>query len=384
MRPNQRGFTLVEMMVALLVGAVSVVVAAKVAQVIIRQSAQGQQSTDFNTRRRLLGRQLRNDLQSAGYGSTGAIAVQPGVVPWTSLAIPVNGKDAVPAVIGTNNIGTVGVGGGTNTQTGSDAVMMVVPNARLSGTTVGFTPRGQNVINLDVGVAGQPITTCATGYVYVVDHTAPNGAGRTQLMRLASAVGNVVTTNDTLQFTLAPQSTVSCARISTYWLDATGWLHRTDFSPVPTLVPLGGGVFVDSSNVGNDLVAPGLLDLQIAYRFSSEIYVAASEPLPAEADLPAQWAFEGAAGNIDPALVPGVLANWFEVRRVRLNMLVRTLRPVDPKTYLSVKTRQPREDGVAINFDQSTRAEWTTTVETLTNLRFFDRGAPQGVSPQPF
>lgn len=72
-RRRARGFTLVEMIVAVLIGSVGVVLAAKVAQVILRQSSKGQQSTDFHTRARLVTRQFRADLRAAGVGSTGAV-----------------------------------------------------------------------------------------------------------------------------------------------------------------------------------------------------------------------------------------------------------------------------------------------------------------------
>ena len=385
---GQRGFTLVEMMVALVVGAVSVIVAAKVAQVVIRQSAQGQQATDFNARSRLLGRQLRTDLRMAGFGSTGAIAVDDSNPPWNAgIAVSINGKSAIAAVTGANRIAGGNIGG-TAILPNSDAMMVVVPNPGLAGVSVDWAAAGTSGITLGIlpsnpGV--QPLTNCATGYVYVVDHTAPNGAGRAQVATLTSVVGNGVALGDELQFTMAPGSSVMCARVSTYWVDDSGWLHRTDFGPGPNAVGVQDLVFADANQVGNDQIVPGVLDLQIAYRFSSEVYVNLGLPIPPAANMAAQWAYEGNAQNVDPMLVGGPInqQNWFEVRRVRLNALLSTIRRVDARTS-STKQRTTREDSIAVTVDRPLRVEWVTTSETLTNLRFFDHGAPSGVRPEPF
>ena len=384
-----RGFTLIEMMVALVVGAIGVVVAAKVAQVVIRQSAEGQQNTDFNARSRLLARQLRADIRAAGYGSTGAIAVDAGLPPWNTpgFTILVNGKAAMPAVRGANNLTATSING-TPVQVGSDALMIAVPNPGLSGVTTNFTPNGTNTITLGPPPTNptppvQPLSQCTSGLVYAVDHTAPNGAGRAQLLVLVGVVGDTVTTAGNLQFTLAPGSSVSCARLSTYWVDANGWLHRTDFGAGAAPFLLGGQVWVDAASVGaNDLIAPGVLDLQIAYRFSSEIYTNAALALPAPNDFEAQWAHEGRLRNVDLMLLANP-QNWFEVRRIRVNTLVRTQRQVDPRA-VTQKNLLAREDGVVTAVNRSVRVEWVTTAETLTNLRYFDYGAPQGVVSEPF
>ncbi len=389
------GFTLLEMMVALLVGALSVVVAAKVAQVVIRQSAQGKQSTDFSTRSRLLGRQLRNDLRAAGHGSTGAVAIDRGSPPWNQgggLGVVINGKAALPVVAGANNLGAMTIGT-TPVQPNSDAMMVIVPNPGLSGITAGWSQAGSVRINLDPppvipAIPGyQPLANCNSSYIYVVDHTAPNGAGRAQLMNIATLVGSSITTTDSLQFTLAPGSSVMCARLSTYWVDANGWLHRTDFGPNPAPVQIGNGLtYVDRNQVGNDLAAPGVLDLQIAYRFSSEVYNNVGQIIPPASDIWRQWAYEGRAGNLD-GLLQGPpadrLENWFEVRRVRFNALLTSVRRVDPRTS-GTKTRLGREDGGQSIVDRPLRAEWLTTVESLTNLRYFDHGAPARVRPDPY
>ena len=386
------GFTLLEMMVAVLIGGLSVVVAAKVAAVVIRQSAKGKQSTDFSGRTRLLGRQLRNDVRASGYGSTGAIAVDALRTPWSlGMTIPINGKEAIPAVAGANGLGPI-VLGGTTVLANSDAMMVVVPNSGLSGVTAAMAPEGATTWALDqppsnplVG-APQPLASCGTSFIYVVDHTAPSGAGRAQLMQLVSVVGDVVTTSDQLQFNLAAGSYVACARLSTYWVDDQGWLHRTDFGAGANPVQLGAGLaFVDANQVGNDLMMPGVLDLQIAYRFSAELHRNNGLPIPAAASLPEQWAYEGRGGNVNGLVIgsPLALEGWFETRMVRFNALLRVARLTDPRRFGQM-TKAAREDGNPTQVDRTYRAEWVTTTESLTNLRYFDHGTPAGIRPEPF
>ncbi|MEM7678659.1 MAG: hypothetical protein AAF449_21980, partial [Myxococcota bacterium] len=384
---------LVEMAIAVVVGAVSVVVAAKVAQVVIRQSTRGQQSSDFNTRSQLLTRQLRSDIQAAGSGSTGAIAVDDTVSPWNGgMAFIVNGKSCIPAMAGANNLPATAIGG-TNVQPGSDAMMMVVPNPGLAGVTAGWNREGTQTIVLDIPPgnpvpATQPLANCATNVVYAVDHTAPNGAGRAQVFAVNAFAGNTITTVGALQFTLAPGSTVMCARVSTYWVDLQGWLHRTDLQP-------GGGPFiglspvvaVDSSQVGTDMASPGLVDLQVAYRFSSEVYVRAGLAVPAPGSIPSQWAYGGDALNIDTPGRPSLtvdLANWFEVRRARVNLLLRSVRNPEASNAGGQKNLTAREDGAIATVDRLLRAEWATTSETLTSLRYFDFHASPSVDSEPF
>ena len=109
---NRRGFTLLELMIGLAIGAVTVVVASSVAQMLFRQAVSGRQQTDFNSRTRTLGRQLRADIRAAGIGSTGAVFVNPTVLPWLALGVPTTafgGYPALPVIRVSTNV----VAGGT-------------------------------------------------------------------------------------------------------------------------------------------------------------------------------------------------------------------------------------------------------------------------------
>lgn len=367
---RRAGFTLVEMMVAVLVGTVGVVLAAKVAQVIVRQSAKGRQSTDMHSRGRLVSRQLRADIRTAGVGSTGAVGVDVNVPAWLQMSFQSpSGFDAIPAVVGADGIGGVGVGGAT-TLAGSDAIQLVVPDPGSVVRTEGFAESGNTFIDLPV------LTTlnCPGPIIYVSDHTGPTGAGRTQVMFVRNVVGNRVNTWDQLKFAVAPNSDLMCARISTYWVDDQGWLHRSDLSgPNPGgLQNLGGRVFADAG--ADTPLSPGMLDLQVAYRVSAEVYGGAPPAVPE-----AFWAFD-TTGMADAFM--GTDTNWFEVRMVRFNLLSRALRRVDVNpTLVPVNAR---ENGALHNLPVSIGPEWIASSETVTNLRYFDLTTARGVEADPY
>lgn len=374
----RRGFTLVELMVALLVGAIGVAVAFKVAQTVIRQSAKGRQVTDLSSRSRLLGRQLRNDLRTAGFGSTGAVAVDGGRIPWNTMGqATAAGFFAIPAVAGANNLGAVPVGGVT-VRDGSDALQLVVPNGASLRRAQGVSPRGTNVVLVENSVTFQ----CPTGLIYVSDHTAPTGAGRAQLLFMVGAPNAVgIPTVDTLQFSVADGSDVMCARVSTYWVDAAGWLHRTDLTRTPPVrLSPAFDVYVDPSRVGPDRAAPGVLDMQVAFRVSAEVYELAGAPIPVvEAG---QWAFEGRAGNAD--VLMNAMNRWFEVRAVRVNMLARTMRKIEDVGATERTIPRLEDGGADLTLPRRLGAEWITFSDAVTNLRFFDFSAPSGIAAEPY
>ncbi|MCA9548647.1 MAG: prepilin-type N-terminal cleavage/methylation domain-containing protein [Myxococcales bacterium] len=367
---RRAGFTLVEMMVAVLVGTVGVVLAAKVAQVIVRQSTKGRQSTDMHSRGRLVSRQLRADIRTAGVGSTGAVGVDRAIPAWAQMFVTSSsGFEAIPAVAGADNIGAIPIGG-ANTLAGSDAIQLVVPDPGSAVRTEGFAESGNTFIDLPV------LTTlgCPGPIIYVSDHTSPTGAGRTQVMFIRNVVGNRVNTWDQLKFAVAPNSDLMCARVSTYWVDDQGWLHRSDLSgPNPgPLLNLGGWVYADPAAAGQ--LAPGMLDLQVAYRVSAEVYGGAPPAVPA-----AFWAYDttGMANGF-----MGTEFNWFEVRMVRFNLLSRALRRVDGNA--TTFPLNGRENGAVHNLPISIGPEWIASSEAVTNLRYFDLTTARGVEADPY
>ena len=382
MRRATAGFTLIEMMVAVLIATAGVVLAAKVGQVIVRQSAKGRQNTSFRDRTGLLTKQLRADLRSAGIGATGAVAVDRTPNTWNQMGWDTPaGFFAIPVAVGANGAG--GAVGGRTVVPGSDAIQLVVPDPASSVRTQGFTGAGQDVLVFELGAT----LNCPSNMVYVVDHTAPNGAGRSQVLFVDAYPPGAVDTRGTLQFTVAPGSEVMCARVSTYWTDTDGWLHRSDLSgPNVGLVPIGVApnvVYVDPTNVATDVLGPGVLDLQIAYRVSSEVYTQNGVAAPV-GQPQRMWIFEGVGGNADALM--GTTQQWFEVRRVRISLLARNLRRIEAHTAGNEDIIR-REDAAALPplpFDRALHAEWVVATETLTNLRYFDMGAASGVPAEPY
>ncbi|MCC7381222.1 MAG: prepilin-type N-terminal cleavage/methylation domain-containing protein [Deltaproteobacteria bacterium] len=374
-----RGFSLVELLIALVLGSFSVVVAAEVAGMATRQSGRGEQVTALSQSTRLIGRQIRTDIKLAGYGSTGAIGVDPGVQPWAAMQVATfGGFNAIPAVRGADNL-PGGAIGGVAILPGSDAIQIVVPNpATMTRTTIAI-PRTTPLcpgVPCAAGLPLVPLPVAGCALMFISDHSGATGAGKTQVF----APGN------TMQFDAAPGSELMCARISTYFVDTNNNLRRVDLAPnvAPGVAAGASGtrVFNNSALSGvADVVTPGVLDLQFAYQASSEVYV---NPVVAPA---ARWAFDG-AGNALDGLIAGPERNWFEVREVRLNVLVRTLRAVD-----NVRDTEPRTEAVlensavvipprdlAVAFGRSR----LTTSELLTNVKLFDLNVSRGAPAEPF
>src|SRR5262249_4131485 len=159
---------------------------------------------------------------------------------------------------------------------------------------------------------------------------------------VVSAIGG-----DTLQFTIAPGSDVMCARISTYWVDTKFWLHRSDFDPAGggATITGGNGVVLRTTNGAGDAIAPGLVGLQVADRFPCS-----APGLGSATPEVGRWAY----GPPGPPSGYGPTAGgreWFEVRRVRINMTGRALRGLDIRnTAAPGMAEAPAEDGPTVSF----------------------------------
>jgi hypothetical protein len=242
-----------------------------------------------------------------------------------------------------------------------------------------------------LGRAG-PYTPCAgTAYccnnmVYISDHSAPDGAGRTQIM-----IGNIdtvalqFTPGEPLLFDLGPETEIMCARVSTYWVDNTNYLHRSDLNPaagpISTMADAAGAAILYTTILPGygDAIAPGVMDMQLAYYFSS----AATGLGPATPE-PGRW-FNGVAGFF-PSIVNG---DWFEARRLRVTFLSRSLRPVDIRETTGVIDQTPLggiENGVALNWqmNRSYSHDVLRSEAVLPNPRIFDYGADPTATALPY
>lgn len=386
---SRRGFTLLEMVFALFVGALLVAVAANLARFGAQRAGKGEEQNALNQRVRLLRNQIKADLELAGLGSTGAIAVPGGVTFWDDFTVTtVAGFSAIPALRGGDNL----AGGTVPMVPGSDAVQMVVADPSTRQRTSDVSPQGGSTLNM----AG-PLDCPPFGLVYVTDHSAPNGAGRTHIMTIPvpSAAGAVAIEGGagTLAFTIAAGSDVMCARVSTYWLECQGdpaicprrWLRRNDLDPSVASEQLGASDIRLTNAVASpdDLISPGVVDLQIAYSFSSEL-------APRIGTDNTRWAFDGdGAGGLDadPALASGG-RGWFETRQVRVNLLLRTLREIDQKGgagfSISPTLLENQTSTAAVAIPVGYGRQVMTSSVLLTNLRFFDFNSAMGLAAEPF
>jgi prepilin-type N-terminal cleavage/methylation domain-containing protein len=359
---RRRGFSLMELVFAIAIGALLVAVAASLARWGSQQTGRGDEQNQLSQRTRLLRAQLRADIEAAGIGSTGAIAVPPTAL-YLRFAFPSdNGRTAMPVVLGENNVVAAGV------MPNTDIIQVVVadPTTRVT-TDQPSGPPEPNRLFID-----QPIR-CPNDLVYIVDHSAANGAGRTHLARIDGASPtSTLRGAEVLQFSIAPGSDVMCGRISVYWLDPAGQLMRADLDPDP-----GAGFTTLSGLLGftsaPEVISPGGVDLQIAYSLSSEADGVGRTAAPA-----ARWAY----GTGSPTTIAD--ENWFEVRMVRINLLLRSLRMVQESTFAVQQGTLEDEPPPGKTILQTYGRQLLTTTVVLTNQKYFDYSATAGQSAEPF
>jgi prepilin-type N-terminal cleavage/methylation domain-containing protein len=402
MRRTRRGFTLIEVMVAAAIVLFATLAVMRVGTQIARSSTHEGLRNDLANRTRTVFESLRQDAEAAGYGSTGAIGVDQAVPPWnlnfgnpTSWArASAQGKFAIPAIQGVNNA----AGGGAGELALTDAVMMVVPELETSRPTWTAAAPGATFLTMTAPPLAPPYNPCpATGdycchnLLYISDHSSPDGSGRTQVLQGNITAGAAPQLNvmggDKFVFEIGPQSEVFCARISTYWVDSRRWLHRSDLNPA------GPFSFINGNNgvVGGyqlittilpaqgDVMAPGIMDMQLAYRFSS----AAVGIVPTATPENKHW-FTGKVADHFPL---GSTNDWFEVRRIRVSFIARSLRPDDSPpagTFRFADT--PAEDGNVNNwrFSEKYSRYIHSSEAVLPNLRIFDYGADPTATAEPY
>lgn len=369
---RRRGFSLIEMMIALVIGSVGVSVAAYVAQLAVRQSGRGAQFNQLASSTQIIARQLRTDLEVAGFGSTGAVGASNAGV----FTIPSAGNWAATAAVrGLNNLAANE--GGLRPIPGSDMLQVVVPNPRRVVRTDRAVPAGANRGAL---VAALPPTAPADWndcpVLYISDHSSSNGAGRTRLL----------VDNEPLGFDVRLGSDVTCARLSTYWVDADYNLRRADFVP-----PSAGGNTVNVRNqlrvpvpAADQIIAAGVVDFQVAYRTSTAL------PNGVTANPDELWAYASpnSGTRASQALSAGG-RGWFEVRQVRFNVVFRTLRAVEDRAPVTVGlASEDRTDLDAVLPAPARSGAYrflrVTSGQSLHNLRMFDLAVPAGVEANPY
>lgn len=374
------GFTLVELLVGVAVAGFALAATANIARWGMQASNRGVQSTELSDRAKLIGEQLRTDLELAGLGSPGVIAVDAGL----GLG-PINtmgGRIGVPAVRGADNVVGQSFTGLSPIMDGTDVLQVVVPSpgdvGRVSaravnpGTILTFDP-------LDPVLGPNPLNpaNCPTSLVYIVEGGAPNGVGRVQLARATAFAPAQITLSSQLQFTVEVGAQVMCARVSTYWVDEDGNLMRTDVGGPPPYVNVavaGSGMRSSNATV-NDLLTPGVVDFQVAYALSA----AASDPAVAADN---RWVFQGDGSTV----AHNDTTDWFEVRQVRFNLVLRNLRDPNRSSTMDTMISQGTFMNGAIDreVEVSRSVHIVDTTASLSNLRYFDRLVPEGTDPEPY
>lgn len=367
--PAAAGFTLVEMLVAVTIGAFGIAAAAAVARTAVQQSGRGRQVNMLHSTSRLVIRQLRADLDVAGLGSTGAVAADCSGATWGAICGPTPGAgfSAIPAIRGANNV--AGSVGGINVRAGSDALQLIVPDPSTRATTTRPAATNSSIVYV-------PPMPCRM--LYVSDHSAPNGAGRTQVIVMGARNVRNPSSAERLQFPVFEGSDVMCARLTTYWVDEDGWLYRSD--AIPGTGPAGTlGVLSVPTTAPANRVAPGVEDLQIAYRFSSELTGNRLAPPPD------RWAYDDDPGGtaVEAAIAASPAAAWFEVRQVRISMLTRSLRAVgEPGAILAEAALEDRPDDIDLRQGYARSVIRSSAV--IRTLRYYDMSSPGGLNAEPY
>lgn len=421
---QQRGFSMIELLIALAVGAFGMAVAANVQTWGWRQSNRGREGVELASRQRLAVRQVRADVEITGLGSTGAIGVAGGGAVRTAVTAfqtPPNNKWAIPAVRGLNNTNSAQAVGGQAVLEGSDILQLVVADPSTSSLT-GANGCSANSLTDGIGsqddrlwvatplagaVAGVRSLVCPGRLVYIRDGAGPAGIGRSFLLVLPAnsptcpTAANItpgverLPTGASDSYVIPPGAEVMCARISTYWMDQRKRLHRSDWGTAAnvasaatagshvTVSGASGSIRVSPANVGvATMVSPGVEDFQVAYGLSAEV----TNPRVSLSD-PARWGYGdvgAVAGTGDPT--GNLLANWFEVRQVRFNLLMRSLRAVgEGKGSFKMKERlEDRAVGSEVEIEIGYTRQNIVTIAFLQNMRYFDQNTLTGLRAEPY
>lgn len=369
------GFTLIELLVAVAVGGFAMSVAAAMARVAVMKSGQGAEQSDMVNKARVLGHQIRTELRAVGQGSTGAVGVFAGVAPWGAMRIITPGAlfTAIPAVAGVDNHPG---GGPQDIVAGSDVLQLVAVDSSLdrSYRVNVHAPQGTGSLNgelMDGAVGGLPCPMA-----YLTDSSAANGAGRTQLMRIAANSNPVALAGgESLVFDVPPGAVLMCARVSTYYVSNDGYLWRSDIDgfAAEAMVAVGGSVFINSANAFR--LSPGVMDLQVAYRVSSEAGITRGDPANG-------WAYDTGA-NTEAETALGTPANWFEVRQVRVSMQLRSGRRVEEAGLVTLPVLENRAAPLP-DMSRAYSSQQVTTGEVLLSLRFYDQNMITGTPAEPW
>lgn len=397
-RSSQRGFTLVEMLVASAVAGVAIAAAFGFASFQVRGFAQQQDVSQMALTSRIVNDTLMEDLRVAGFGSTFWAGTGQAAAFGNRVVVADNAGATlgVPAIQVVDNVNGPIVGGapaGTGVMAGSDAIMVL--RIESESTNIPSSGPGQAGLTSVPGLGaiavedGNRLARCVgangSGLVLFSDMLR-HGEPASMIQQVAAVVpgspGSVTLTNGVYGFdptsagdpdgvmpttrAFGPGSLVTCVRVVTYWIDNLGRLRMWRSTPaaMATVVNLTGFLGIGGAALpidpNNDVVlAEGVRNMQVALRASGE----------APGALAGAWMFS------DPAnlLRPTETRMQAEARAVRVSVILSTPRLGERRG--GTNTMPPNlENNVLI--DATYPPTFTYRIESyvaeLRNLRTFD------------
>lgn len=387
---SQRGFTLVEMVVASAVASIAITAAFSFASVQVRSFAQRQDVTQLSSASRGVEDTIAEDIRSAGYATsfwagTGQVTSFGGravVTDGGPLGVPaIRVVDALVAPVG---------GPGLGVQPGSDAITIL----RVEGNSTNLPSSGPGATGMDNtpgNVAYQvddlsALAPCGSGNgsrLVLISDLVRSPQPATMLQQINDIPAGTLPGPGAITFVVGgtyglnpnaagppgglmpaprqfgPGSLVSCVRLVTYWVDNLGRLRMFRSTPAN---PAGSMALTGAAGLGpspidpaNDMVvAEGVVDLQLALFMSGQSPVA-----------PNNWMLDADG----PALTNN--RHLVEARSVRITATLSTPRADDrpsmpPPTTVENRTLDPAF--FTGNFTYRTY----TVVADMKNMRIFD------------
>ncbi len=389
---SQRGFTLVEMMVASAVAGIAITAAFAFASVQVRSFAQRQDVAQLSSASRAVEDTIAEDIRNAGYatsfwagtghvtsfGSRAVVSAPAGPVP-----IPA-GPLGVPAIQVVDNVGAP-----PEAQAGSDAITIL----RVEGNSTNLPSSGPGATGMDStpgNVAYQvadlsALAPCGSGNgsrLVMISDLVRSPQPATMLQQIANIPVGTLPGPGAITFVagtygldpnsagsaggvmpaprqFGPGSLVTCVRLVTYWVDNLGRLRMfrsTPGNPAGAVAMTGaGGLATLPVDPANDMVvAEGVLDLQLA------LFMSGQSPVG-----PNDWILDANG----PVLTNS--RHLVEARSVRITATLSTPRADDRPSMPPPTTVENRTLNPAIFTGNFTYRTYTVVAD-LKNMRIFD------------
>lgn len=391
---GRRGFTLVEMMVAVAVGAIVLAAVFSLAVQQMQSYTEGAAVGELHASSRVVFESLTRDLRNAGAGTSfyaGAPIAVLGVNEHLAIRDGSDGSSrGIPAIRVAN-----GITSPAEVMPGSDAIALLritspttalldrVPPA--PGAGVAYEVADFNVLAACAAADGMVLlsdstrsTSEAEAMVLALDRvasTAQNALVFRNGFGIDPSDGNRATDRSVPPAGMAVGSRVMCVQPVTYWLDTEGRLRlfqATRANPGGTASARGGYAgHVPIDPTADAVLAEGVEDLQFAVLMSAA----------APGALANAWAFV-------PGLAPVAETDLAEARVVRASVLMRTTasaktsdgpgRVGQIEDHVLTQVEQPGCHTPDTCYDPSFRRKVLTFTAEIRNMRLFDAVSDSG------